>query len=444
MTTLTICATPPLPTFSSLYQSVQGLLTGPFPVPTFPALPTLPSPMFTGFHSPNIEAVEFAAELQCSQILNLVLALFKPVASFLGLGLDAILPKIPFLNINLIELLEGDASAFIAQLEGIAVGTILGISSFANGLYNNYVIPVLSALQTFQLLVRSYFAALINTLFELVNQVAHILSVGALTLPTIPDFAEMFEGFVTPILSQLLLKVDGILVIPVEISAIIALVGAALSSGIGLAFEIAMPDPLYPTLNMPEFNLLEQLKNLYTNFIVSPLQLILNFILNVLHLGVTIPTICISIAIPSVSLPPLVAPKFFLPTLPALPSVSIPNLSLSVAVPSTPLPSVSLPSISVPHISGNISGAGVNLPSVSESTLSPPSISLGISVPDLSLPSFSVPNITIPTFTFPHLPFPAFQIPSFSLPSFSIPQLPSVPSLPVPNLELNVAAYIKI
>jgi len=83
MSTLTICATPPLPTFNSLYTSIKSLLNGPFPVPTFPGLPTLPSPMYAGFYSPSIEAVEFAAELQASQMLNTILAMFKPVVEFL-------------------------------------------------------------------------------------------------------------------------------------------------------------------------------------------------------------------------------------------------------------------------------------------------------------------------------------------------------------------------
>ncbi|MDE1830603.1 MAG: hypothetical protein KGI25_09800 [Thaumarchaeota archaeon] len=447
MATLSFCATPPLPTFNSLYQSVQPLLLGPFPVPSFPPLPTLPSPMFIGLHIPNIEAVQFASELQCSQILNLILDMFKPVVSFLGLALNDILPKIPFLGINLIQLLEGDANVFIAQLEGIAANVILGISSLPSQLYNNYIIPALSNLQKYQLLIRSYFASLINVLFGLVNQVAHILSVGALTLPTIPDFGEFFNGYVFSILSQFIVTVDGILVLPVEISVVIALVGAALTAGLGLAFDTILPEPLLPSLNLPEYTLLEQLKNLYTNFSVSPLQILLDFIVNTLQLSVTIPKICIGISIPDVAIPPLVVPGFSLPNIPSIPSIPdiSGNLNLTIKLPSISLPSISLPSISLPSatsISGvSVSLPSVSLPSVSLPTISAPSLNLSAQV---SLPTFNLPNISIPTFKFPHLPFPMFSIPSFTVPSISIPKLPSIPSINVPNLKLNVAISANI
>ena len=446
MATLTICATPPLPTFNSLYQSFQSLLTGPFAVPSFPALPTLPSPIFSGFHSPNIEAVELAAELQCSQILNLILALFKPVVDFLGIAIEDILPTIPFLGVNLIQLLAGDAAAFIKQLEGIAVSTILGIAGLPAQFYKNYVIPALSALQTFQLLVRSYFAALINTLFGLVKQVAHIIGVGALSLPTIPSFGEFFETFALSIINGILLTSgNGISVLTSDIGVIMNLVAIALAA-LGLPFDSTLPDPLFPSLNMPEFTLFEQLKNLYTNFSMSPLQLLLDFIVNTLHLSVAIPQICISVALPKVGLPPLVLPKFTLPKLPTIPK--LPNLNvlkLSLKLPGVGIPSISVPNVSIPNL-GNISGASISLPSVTVPSISLPSISgLNLSLKtEFKLPTLKFPGISIPKLSYPHLPFPSFKLPSFKIPTLSIPKIPTIPAIPKPKLGLHLTVQANI
>jgi len=345
----------------------------------------------------------------------------------------------------LVQLLEGDASVFIKQLEGIAISTILGIAGLPASFYKNFVIPALSALQTFQLLVRSYFAALINTLFGLVNQIAHIISVGTLSLPTIPSFGAFFETFALGIINQILLQSqNGISVLTADIGVIMNLVAVALAV-LGLPFDSTLPDPLFPTLNMPEFTLFEQLKNLYTNFTASPLQLLLDFIENTLHLSVAIPQICISIAIPNISLPPLNLPKFTLPKLPTIPK--LPNLNvlkLSIKVPS--LPNISIPSISIPSI-GNISGASVSIPSVSIPSISLPSISTSLNLSlktELKLPSFKIPRFSVPKLSYPHLPFPSFKLPSFKLPTISIPNIPSIPAIPKPNLGLHLTVQANI
>jgi hypothetical protein len=272
----TICVPNPIPLFTDVYNLFLPLLSLKLPSFTFPSLPTLPFPLYLNINCPSIQAVMIAAELQCTQLLNLIYAIIQPVVNYLGIAIADILPNIPGLGINLIQLLEGNVAQFIAQLESFSISTLLALAGIPAELYDKLVVPAFSAVHAFQLLVRSYFAALLNTLVSLINRIS------AFSLPTIPDFATFFAAVLSAI-PNFSFNVN----IP-NLQNLLALVTIP-----GFAFLSLLPNPLYPNLSIPEFELIELLKNLYTDFITAPLTLILNFIQNIL--SITIPTICVPV-----------------------------------------------------------------------------------------------------------------------------------------------------
>jgi hypothetical protein len=302
MSSYELCVSTPLPTFSSLQSAISSLIAQRPPGLSIPSLPTMPSPLYSGIYNPSIYLNMVCAQLQITQLLDLILAMFMPIAKILEASLDDLLPKIPGLNINLIDLLSGDASAFIKKLEGVAVSTLIGFAGLPASIYNHLISPAMSAVDSFQILIINYFAALVNTLTNLVNRVAKILSGGTLSIPTVPDMGTIFNDYILPLLPNIpqiprplylpdlgrLLALLGIPNIP-NFQALLALVHIP-----GFSFDSTFSVPFYVGLSMPEFEVVQMFKSFYANIITAPLQLILNFI-NSLHLSVLLPKICIPI-----------------------------------------------------------------------------------------------------------------------------------------------------
>lgn len=289
---VSLCTGSPLPTFNSLYTGFVGNLTFPPMAFTFPVMPTLPSPMFPSISVPNLEAVKTVVELQSMQMLNTLMAMIQPMVTFLGGSLSALLPKIPGLNLNLIDLLSVNPQAlFDAVKASIAALPPTYNCPFAPlPLYTALSIPDMSIVQIAANYVKSYSMLLVGFIEGLVSQVTSALHIGAMpTLPTMPTF--------NSIKSLILAKVPGATSLYQVLQSGISIPAMFNITIPGFPALPALPTPLVPSVNIPEFDFQESMGVLMNHLSTYSLSLVMNFINSTLasYISFTFPTFCITL-----------------------------------------------------------------------------------------------------------------------------------------------------
>lgn len=326
MATYQLCVNSPLPDFNSLRNSIRGILEiPPLELPKLPrpflsipafVLPTIPDPIFPSFSSWEIEWDKVVSGLQFTQLSQALLGLFTPVLNFLGMSLNSVIPKIPYINISLVDLASGsfNVKAIIENMKGLgqeALSALCSLVGFQYPFYFNLSFPDLEFQTLLELLVRDHFGVCANILFNLVNEVADELEVASLSMPTVPTMASLVSTFVTPKIEALHQSLGSLGKVQIE-----SLFSDILSSFNvpGFSFSKLIPVPFYNHLSIPDIELKEIIKNLYANLVTAPFQILMDFIENTLQLSVSIPLLCIPITIPSI-------PNLALPNLPSLPEV---------------------------------------------------------------------------------------------------------------------------
>jgi len=312
-----ICLDTPFPTFNGLHQLFSPLMQLPsitipplgdlsLPKVSFslvlPPLPTLPSPPFAGLKIPSLESAMLAAEAGVIQLMTGLLTAIKTVAQKLGLALEALLPKIPVLNINLIDLVTADAKALVAAIKAAIKAAIdKGLNTLA-GLFQlpwnySFNIPDIDVLQMLQALVRDYLVRVVNILISLVKKVIDkfkkiLGNIKMIELPKLPTFDEIIKLilnlFQLPDISAL---IEMIRKVPEMIKNIFTALSAFFAA-FGVVFTV--PDPLMPDLKMPEIEFKQLLLAFFNDVIMGPFKLLLDFILTILKkvLNFKLPVLC--------------------------------------------------------------------------------------------------------------------------------------------------------
>ena len=269
----------------------------------------------------------FAAEAGVVQLMTSLLTAIKAVVEKLGLSLLALLPKIPILNINLIDLISADAKALVAGLKAAIVAAIdKGLDTLAGLIklpWNLSVnIPDIDVLQILQALVRDYLVRIVNLLISLVKMVIDkfkkILGfIKMITLPKLPTFEEIIALILSllPQFPDIRALIEAIKKIPELIKNIFTALSAVFAS-FGVVFTV--PDPLMPDLKMPEIEFKQLLLAFFNDVIMGPVKLLLDFIMMVLKkiLNFKLPVLCFNCP----DIPTLVIPTPEIPTtLPGIP-----------------------------------------------------------------------------------------------------------------------------
>jgi hypothetical protein len=283
-----LCATIPIPDFNTLYNAALPAFKIPFTVPT---LPSLPNPIYGNLKIPNVELLQIIQELQSYQFMTTFMSFLTPLTSFLGLSLDAILPKIPGTDLTLLDLM-----ALIPNKISTAIQQAL--AHFGPGifpalpvpLYYAVNIPSIQVTTAVKMAIKGYMNTLILLVESLINKV-----IGKLHLPGLPTIP------VVPTMDVIMGMILGsIPTFPTSITALLnkyslnALLARVVIPGFP-AFP-ALPEPLIPKLNMPEINLMEGINILYTNLLALPMTIMMDFCMRVLTMiGFSFPTICITI-----------------------------------------------------------------------------------------------------------------------------------------------------
>lgn len=288
---VSLCTDTPLPTFKGLYDSFAGNLTSP-PMPfVFPQMPTLPVPMFPSINVPNLEAVKTLIELQSQQMLGTLIAMIAPLVEYLELAIEDLIPKIPGLDLSLIDLLEMNPQALYDAVKQKIIDGVGDLWPFIPlPLYTSLSIPDFEIVQIASNLVKQYSMMLVTFITSLITQVTDALEIT--NMPTLPSFPT-FDN----IKALILAKVPGATT-PHEV----------LTSGISIPemFNIlipgfpalpALPSPLIPSINIPEFDYIEAMGILMNHLNTSGLSLIMDFIEDTLgqFISFTFPTICITL-----------------------------------------------------------------------------------------------------------------------------------------------------
>lgn len=334
-----LCAPTIIPTFSDIRNLFDPLLQKPDIGLTLPSMPTVPWPPSTTTRNFNFEKVMAASEMVTAQMLGMLKALIQPLVSVIGGTLESLIPKMPVFDISLLDLTPGppDFSSIIESVKSL-VGTFPpSLSNFRNifptipePLHPQFDAPDMSALQIFQAAVKGYMITLVTTVTNMINQVLGILDIsGSFSLPEIPSVETILAIIKAQVGIIIGRQVETFTDLLKGISALASGMKNTLSNvrgylgGIELPLSvpgfpgITLPLPITPGVDAPDFDLMEIVKNTYSDLVTSQIKRIHDFVTS---LGPPFP----SFSFPTFCIPVLT----FKPALPTITSPSIPSTTL--------------------------------------------------------------------------------------------------------------------
>jgi hypothetical protein len=284
---LTVCATSFIPTFSSLYSQFIPAFNFPPKSITIPPLPALPSPIFPGIDSINLEVVQLVQQLQSFQLLTVLDVLLAPLLAITGQSLSSVLPKIPGTNITLTDLLALNPAPIYAALAALTPSQLSAIPGVPNPLSYTINSPSMQIVNAIQSIMSGYTTMVLDIITSIVNDVTSILHVPGMPVPpTIPSMADIQAAIIPPGLT------------PAQVKALLSSVSL---NDLLARFAIPspfppmplLPDPLTPSFNAPEIDLMAGLNQLYLNMSTYVMKLISDFIQSLL--GFAEKLVCITI-----------------------------------------------------------------------------------------------------------------------------------------------------
>lgn len=319
-----ICADTPIPSFDSIWSKVSGQITFPPNIDfdfTIPSLPSLPNPIYPDISHFALELSNIAQELQSYQFLQTLYQFIKPLADVIGGAISALIPNIPLIGLNLIDLLALDATnlyksireaIFSFQFPDIDINLpdfTLPTFSLPNipipefptlpiPMFSTLSIPSIELVNTVKLILKDYMNTLMNIIPNLVNQVVGILELVGIPTLVVPQLPTLDE--IKAQIAALVQWPDFDITLP-EFPPLDFLKNFSVSELLSQITvpgfpSFSIPDPLFPNYSNFEHELMEGLNILYQEMIAYPMQQIMNFLNNFLSiLGFSFPTICIPI-----------------------------------------------------------------------------------------------------------------------------------------------------
>lgn len=250
-----LCVPGPFPSFASLHALAMPSVSFPPTIDfVMPPFPSLPSPMLPDIKNPNWDRLQAIQELQSFQLMSIMNAVLGTLTGFLGISIGSIIPDIPNLGLNLIDILSMNPQALVdavkAALLSLGMGAFPGLP---NPLFPGISMPSLEAITIGKIIVKKYTMGLVTIVLDLIAQVADILELPSLTLPALPSFPDLLA------------------MIP----------------------SFSFPSPLMPNMNIPSIEAMEKLSILLSEQIIAFLSPIVDFIVGTLGLAVALPALCI-------------------------------------------------------------------------------------------------------------------------------------------------------
>lgn len=252
-----------------------------------PIIPTLQEYIYEGYSSVMEEINEFIEGLKTYQDLLSQFNIIKVLADVIGGAIEDLIPKIPIIDISIIDILSGNIKALYAAVKQMILEQIQ-IPFVPLPLYetiSNYTKEVVASVK---IILTAYKNMLTTAITDMVKQVLDILEISAIlpllfTVPTIEELKELLLSLFPDVYSiyELIKKYD--------IDYIMDM----------LKNILPFPIPNFTTPMTKFFSSLEEELNQKLNQIADfagslNMKMIIDFIKdNLSMLGIEFPTICI-------------------------------------------------------------------------------------------------------------------------------------------------------
>lgn len=249
-----------------------------------PNLFSLPTPLFSGYSNIMQELVEVIDAIKYQADTLTMMNIFQPIASVIGGSLRDLLPKIPVLDISLLDIVGGNIKGMYDAVKS-ALSKGLSLPFLPTNIFENYSNLEKEALVALKMILVGYKEALLNTMQSMVSSAMSILKISGVlpVLPTIPTIDQ--------------LKALALLAFPeydswysliskVEVSKIIAVLGFS---------TLIIPEiGFIPNYSNYEQYLMESLNQIKDGLISQGLKMMVDFVENTLGvIGFSFPTITI-------------------------------------------------------------------------------------------------------------------------------------------------------
>jgi hypothetical protein len=311
------CISFPPPSYQELFDQIKHLKPDFSKLENLIPVIGLPIPIYIDFSHYSNELSQLVQYWRSMLSVQTLLAMIKPMVSLLGLALDSLLPKIPFLNISILDLITMDANT-VKQMIATALkehgqAFLSAISAFLPlPIYFGLSIPSFEINAIFKAIYSQAVNSLIEIVTNLIGQVLDKLKLSAiLNLPKLPTLKEL-QNMIMQILKAKAQAIAGELiqdfkdeyaaivhavqVLKMDINAIFALIQFP-----GLPI-IKFPSPFFPDFSCLAVELREAMQIFMQSVMTFVIDKIVSFVKSVLSmLGIQFPTICIDLP----ELPPL-------------------------------------------------------------------------------------------------------------------------------------------
>lgn len=244
----------------------------------------LPVPIFSGYSNTQQELMEVVDAIKYQADTFTMMNIFKPLASVIGGSLDSLLPKIPVLNISILDIVDGGTQGAHSAIKK-ALEDKVQLPFLPKELMERYSNTAKESLLALKLILVGYKDMLLSTMQSMITKAMDILKISGV-LPTLPAI---------PTVEQL--KQNALSAFP-EYKSWSDLIGSAnitsVISALGIGSFVLPEVDFIPNYSNFEMYLTEAFNQAKDYFTTINLSLLVDFVKNTLGvIGFSFPLFCI-------------------------------------------------------------------------------------------------------------------------------------------------------
>lgn len=305
------CISFPPPSYKELFEQLKGIKPDFSKLKGLIGLIGLPIPIYLDISQYSNEISQMIQYWQSRLSVKTLLSMIQPMVDLLGLKLADLLPKIPFLNISIVDLMAMDANVLKQKvkdaLDRYGQDFLDALSAFLPlPIYFGLSIPSFEINAMIKAIYNFSCTGLIELVKGLIDQVLSKLKINAvLTLPKLPTLKELQ----TMIIEMIKAKAEAIAgqvidafnnefeaikhamqILKMDINAIFAMIQFPQLP------VIKFPSPFYPDFSCLAFELREAMQMYMQAIMMAVMEKIVSFVKAILSiLNIQFPSICIDI-----------------------------------------------------------------------------------------------------------------------------------------------------
>ena len=305
------CISFPPPSYKELFEQLKGIKPDFSKLKDLIGLIGLPIPIYLDISQHTNEISQMIQYWQGMLSVKTLLGMIQPMVDLLGLKLANLLPKIPFLNISIIDLIAMDANVLKQRvkdaLDRYGQEFLDALSAFLPlPIYFGLSIPSFEINAIIKALYNMCTSGLIELVTNLIDQVLDKLKINAiLTLPKIPTLKELQAMIMQIVKAKVEAAIDGAINEFTDEFEAFQKAVQILNMDINDIFEmiqfprlpiIKFPSPFYPDFSSLAFELREAMQMYMQAIMMAVMEKIVSFVKSVLSiLNIQFPSICIDI-----------------------------------------------------------------------------------------------------------------------------------------------------